>query len=259
MKSLANLLFAFLSFASLGCSDRVTATIDEPDNTQIAYFPLQIGKFIEYRVDSIVFDFASGGGTSIDTNQLLVREVTLDTFRDNAGVLTYRIERYERPANYSQPWTLRHIWTASRNSTQAVRTENNLRFLRLVFPMNRATSWNGNLWIDQYQEIDVAGERIRPFSNWKYDVDSIDRSGYIGNFMFDSLLYITEVDETNAVERRWSTAVYAKHTGLVRREQWILDSQYCNENPPPADCLTRPWELKGERGYIVRMYVTDYN
>jgi hypothetical protein len=45
----------------------------------------------------------------------------------------------------------------------------------------------------------------------------------------------------------------------VKREQWILDSQYCNQTPAPADCATRPWELKAEKGYILRQVVLAFN
>jgi hypothetical protein len=67
------------------------------------------------------------------------------------------------------------------------------------------------------------------------------------------------VDETNAIERRLSRVKYAKHIGVVYRELWILDSQYCNQIPAPADCLTKPWVEKAEKGYILRQVITGYN
>jgi hypothetical protein len=90
-------------------------------------------------------------------------------------------------------------------------------------------------------------------------VDSIDVAASVGAFTFDSTLLVTEADETNIIERRLSQARYAKHVGLVWREQWILDSQYCNQTPPPADCDTRPWALKAEKGYILRQVVLEFN
>lgn len=193
-----------------------------------------------------------------DSFRVFAREVITDTLRDNNGQLVYRTERFERE-NQTQPWQFVENIFASRTPTQAIRTENNLRFLKLVFPFDRSSNWDGNHWIDQYREIEVAGERIQPFVNWRYEVDSLDIPAQIGAFSFDSVLVVTEVDETNAIERRLSRVKYAKHVGIVFREQWILDSQYCNQIPPPADCLTKPWTEKAERGYILRQIMTNYN
>lgn len=209
-------------------------------------------------MDSIVYDFAPGGGIIRDSSHRLVREVVTDTLRDNTGQLLYSIEHFERPDDTSA-WTLRFVCSEARTGTQAIRTENNLRFLKLIFPFDRFSAWDGNLWIDEYREIEIAGERIRPFVNWRYEVDSLDIPAQIGDFAFDSLLVVTEVDETNAIERRLSRVRYAKNIGMVWREQWILDSQYCNQIPAPVDCLNKPWFDKAEKGYILRQVITDYN
>ena len=240
------------------CSDRQTETYDSGAAEQYAYFPLQIGKYIVYQVDSVVYDFSASGGTLRDSSSTFVRELVSDTLRDQNGQLQYLIERSERKSP-NDPWQLRHIGAALRNSSQAIRIENNLRFLKLIFPMDRRSEWDGHIWIDENREIEIAGERMRPFANWLYEVDSIDIQASVGPFLFDSTLVVTEVDENNIIERRLSRLRYAKNVGLVWREQLILDSQYCNQSPPPADCESRPWELKAERGYILRQVVIAFN
>lgn len=240
------------------CGDRETEIFDSGAAQQYAYFPLQIGKYIDYQVDSVVYDFGAGGGTTRDSSSTFVRESITDTIRDQNGQLAYTLERYER-ASTNVPWELRSIETVTRTSSQAIRTENNLRFLKLVFPMDRRSEWDGNIWIDVNREIEIAGERMRPFSNWFYEVDSIDIQANVGTFSFDSTLLVTEADDNNIIERRFSRVRYAKNVGLVWREQFILDSQYCNQSIPPSDCETRPWELKAERGYILRQTVLAFN
>lgn len=240
------------------CGDRVTFQPADDTAEQYAYFPLETGKYIIYSVDSIVYDFAAGGGIVRDSSRTYVREVIGDTLRDQTGDLLYTIERFERSSD-TDPWILTSIGTASRSAGQAIRTENNLRFLKLVFPMDRRSEWDGNIWIDQNREIEIAGERIRPFTNWHYEVDSIDIPAHIDAFAFDSTLLVTEADDINIIERRYSRVRYAKNIGMVWREQWILDSQYCNQIPPPADCETKPWEEKAEKGYILRQSILEFN
>lgn len=259
-RSCTSLLFSFgIVLCYWQCSKQPQILYTPPNLAdQQAYYPLEIGRFTEYRIDSIIYDFAPDGGTLRDSSQSFVREEVVDTLRDQTGLLLYRIERFERNSD-TLPWQFKQVVAAARTNTQAIRTENNLRFLKLVFPFDRFTSWDGNRWIDQYREIEIAGERIRPFVNWNYQIDSLDIPAPIGGFAFDSVLTVTEVDETNAIERRLSRAKYAKNIGLVWREQWILDSQYCNQIPPPADCLSRPWAEKAETGYVLRQVITRFN
>lgn len=249
------LLFLALGFA--GCSDRQTEQPVMDAAGQYAYFPLRIGKSITYVVDSVVFG-TGPGGVLRDSSRIFLQETVVDTLRDNTGQLIYLVERSERRSDTSA-WQLKNVWSAARTTNQAVRTEDNLRFLRLIFPMDERSDWDGNRWIDPQTELVVAGESLRPFSGWRYRVDSLDVSLAVGAFVFDSALVVTETDEENLFERRFSKAVYAKKLGLVRREQWFLDSQYCNRNPAPPDCATKPWEEKAERGFIVKMIVFDFN
>jgi hypothetical protein len=246
-------LFVF----STSCKERVIEPFPEKDN-QTAYYPLKIGKYTTFIVDSVLFDPDQGNTFDRDSSRTYVREIVTDTLRNNLGELEYKLERYERK-NETAAWEIKNIWTAAINGTQAIRTENNLRFLKFIFPIDKRSNWNGNIFIDINREIEFQGERMRPFSNWEYEVDSIDVSGNIGNFAFDSLLIISEADETNIIERRYSRSKYAKNVGLVWKEQFILDSQYCNQNPVPGDCNTKPWEEKGEKGYILRQWIIDYN
>ncbi|MEI6410418.1 MAG: hypothetical protein WCR52_13605 [Bacteroidota bacterium] len=250
------LLLSALLWAA--CSDRQTAVYPLDPSQQYAYFPLKTGKYIDYKVDSVVYDFAPSGGTVKIESSTWVRERVGDTIRDNLGNLVYTLERYERK-QADAPWELKQINTAARTENQAIRTEDNLRFLKLIFPMDRRSAWNGNIWIDENREIEVAGERIRPYTNWAYEVDSIDIAANIGTFAFDSVLVVTEANDNNVIERRYSKLRYAKNVGLVQREQWILDSQYCNQNPPPADCATKPWTEKAEKGYILKQTVVGFN
>jgi hypothetical protein len=247
-----------LACTLFACNNR---TIDESPGVDITdqqrYFSVELGKTLEYQADSIVFDPAATGGTAQLASTTWVREVVADTLRSQTGDLIWLIERYERRSD-TLPWTLARIWSAQVNQQQAIRQEENLSYVRMIFPMDRRSEWNGNVFLDENMEIKVADETIRPFVNWQYEVDSIDVAGRVGEFNFDSLLIITEVDETNIIERRFSKSTYAKGVGLVSREQLILDSQYCNQSPVPADCETRPWEQKAERGYILRMKIVSY-
>lgn len=241
------------------CGERQTETFTPDDPAAFySYYPLELGKYLEYRVDSVVYDPSLGNTSLRDSSVTYVREVLADTLRDNTGALLYTIERYERTD--STDWSLQAIWTCAINEVGAIRTENNLRFLKLIFPLDRRSAWDGNLYIDTDQLVEIANdETIQPFQNWFYDVDSINGSASVGGFTFDSTLPVTEVDETNAIARRLSRVRYGRGVGRVWREQWILDSRYCNQTLSPVDGNSKPWQDKAERGYILRQTRINYN
>jgi hypothetical protein len=246
-----------LLFFIASCKDRVIEPSAQTGN-QLAYYPLNIGKYTTYIVDSVLFDPDQGFTFDRDSSRTYVKEIITDTLRNNLNELEYKIERYESKS-LADPFEIKNVWTAALNGTQAIRTENNMRFLKFIFPMDKRSEWNGNIFIDINREIEFQGERLRPFTNWQYEVDSIDVAGIIGNFAFDSLLIVSEANENNIIERRYSRAKYAKNIGLVYKEQFILDSQYCNQSPVPGDCNTKSWEEKGEKGYILRQWLIDHN
>ncbi len=250
-------LLFFLALGFAACSARLTEHAMLDAKEQFAYFPLRIGKSITYVVDSVVFD-KGPGGVLRDSSRIFLRETIADTLRDNIGQLIYLVERSERRSDTSA-WQLKNVWSAARTANQAIRIEDNLRFLRLIFPMDERSAWDGNRWVDPQTELIIAGERLRPYVGWRYRVDSLDVSLAVGAFMFDSVLVVTETNEENLIERRFSKAIYAKNLGLVHKEEWLLDSQYCNQNPEPVDCATKPWVEKAERGFIVKMTILDFN
>lgn len=251
------LCFVSTAFLMAGCGDRSTESPAGDWAAQYDYFPLSVGQSLTYQVDSIIFDPISGG-VARDTSRTFLREMVVDTFLDATGERAYVIERWERKSN-SADWQFKNVCSATRTGHQAIRTEDNLRFIRLVFPLNDRSAWSGNAAIDPAQEIQIAGETLLPFAGWVYRVDVIDVPGQAGSFTFDSTLVVTEVDDDNLVEKRFSRAVYAKGVGLVYREQWILDSQYCNLIPLPLDCATKPWMEKAEKGFIVQMTILEFH
>jgi hypothetical protein len=244
----------FLCIVALSC-ERETDVYTSNDAYQYRYFPLSIGKVLEYQLDSVFFTVDSSGVRSLDSVSALIREEVIDTFR-LGNDLSYVIIRSQLMPNGS--WIPVGTMQAGQTEKFAWRTENQFRLLKMTYPMTSRSAWDGLIFINPDVEIEVRSNRIQPFSNWEFEVDSINKARTVGAFTFDSTLVITEADDVNAIERRFSRVVYALGIGAVSVERLILDSQYCNQNPAPTDCNTLPWEQKAERGFIVRQVITKY-
>ena len=107
------------------------------------YFPTEIGQYVIYQVDSISYnDFFNP--VKIDTTHFQLKELVQSHFTDNEGRESDRLERYVRK-NDSLPWVLRDVWYQTRTSTKAEKVEENVRFVKLIFPVEVNQKWNGNL------------------------------------------------------------------------------------------------------------------
>lgn len=215
------------------------------------YFPLEIGKYREYVVDSILYD-TTGMGIVVEETRTLVREEVVDTFRDNTNRLTYKIERFIRRSE-AESWAVQSVSYAVATDNQLELVENNLRFIKMVFPLEDGELWDGNQFIDPTTTITIKGELIEIFKSWSYEVESIDEVEVIENVTYDSVATIIQAESENVIELRLSTEKYARGIGLIYREMKILDTQCI------AGCEGKPWEEKAQKGFILRQTLTNYN
>ncbi len=220
------------------------------------YFPLEIGKFLEYRLDSVIYDTTSIGVTR-DTNVWFSREEVVDTFRDLSNELNYRIERSQRKSS-ADPWEIQSVYAAILKDNQAIRIEDNFRFIKMVFPLRLGDIWDGNIFIDDETIITVAGESIEPFKSWSYELDGLDEQIIVNNTPYDSVMTIFQANnqegpDPNLIELRYSKEEYAKNVGLIRRQMQILDTQCI------ADCIGQTWEQKAQKGFILNQILIDHN
>ena len=150
-------------------------------------------------------------------------------------------------------WELKDIWLAIRTDEGAEWIEENLRFLKMVFPLKEGLDWDGNQYIDITTIIPIAGESVEVFKSWSYESISIDESEQIGDETFENVATISQANSENLIELRLSEEKYAKGIGLVYREMKILDTQ----NIIGFEFST--WEDKAQKGYILKQQIIDYN
>ena len=226
------------------------------------YMRLEVGKYIVYQVDSVIFD--PTGDSLISYSYSFIKDEIVDTLHDNLGELVYRTERFVRK-NETDPWQIQKVFAQSiqgDHGTQGIVTEDNLRYIKLTFPIEVSNSWDPLVHIDPETQIIVAGETLEPFLQegiWRSVIVTADQSDTIGAFQFDETLVLKEVETSgkkstdfrtgeshfdfkskipefsfeakpSSFELRRSYEKYAKGVGLVYREQWILDTQKCAED-----------------------------
>src|SRR5436190_24399348 len=94
------------------------------------YYPMQVGKYITYSLDSTVF---VNFGAAQEIHSYQVKLVVDGTMTDNLGRPAYRIIRYIR-TNAIAPWLPDNTFMAVPTDFAVEFIENNFRFLKLKAP-----------------------------------------------------------------------------------------------------------------------------
>ncbi len=242
-----------------GACERIVETLPQTDWD---YYPIVENNYRVYQIDSIVYDEYN---CTIQTNRYQIKEVTGSSMIDGEGQTAHRIERYWRAVD-GDPWVLVGVWSEKREDNQVQRVEDNQRFVKMVFPVNKNKEWNGITYIRRDTLVPIRGGTIDLYKDW--DMFSYQNVGEayldtLSNTLYPEAVQIMQVDKTNNIERRYSTEVYAKGIGMIYKEMRILDSQCrtprCVGPSDIAQCIGTPWEIKAEKGYILKQSLIEHN
>lgn len=239
-------LFPFLCF--LSCGEEAAEPFDFA--SQQVYFPLELNRELIYEQDSIVL-FGSVRGAVYDTARSQVRERLVEEFVGADGNTQYRGERWQR-ATERDPWTFVISYLVTRTDRNATRTEDNLTFTKLTFPIRSGRSWDGHAAFNERTQFPVGGEILDIYNNWEYRYagEALDTS-YNGIELEDTWL-VEQADIDNLIDLRRAFERYAPNIGLVER---FVDARHtqCQDccGGDTAPCGGLPWDEKAEKGFIL--------
>ncbi len=163
------------------------------------YFPNEAGIWVEYQVDSIRYDDQFGH----DTFNFELRETIESKFVDNEGRDAQRIERYKR-GDSTANWQIKDVWYANLTSTTAEKVEENVRFVKLNFPLKLDRPWDGNI----YNTLDEQ----------EYEIIELNEPYSINGMNFDSTVTVLHIEFITLVSEDYSIEVYAKGVGLIHKK-----------------------------------------
>jgi hypothetical protein len=169
-------------------------------NVDYSYFPLDTNSWIIYNIESINIDQPSGIN---DTLNYKIKEVVESAFIDEEGRTNYRLERYLK-LNNSSAWVLTDVWSTLINGKFAIKNEENIPYVKLVFPAKLNSRWNGN--------------SLNTLDEQEYEYTAIDENEIIDSLSFDSTVTVTQMDELNLIEKKYQVEKYAKNIGLIYKE-----------------------------------------
>ncbi|MFC0772444.1 hypothetical protein [Terrimonas alba] len=243
-------LVVFVLVCLFSCSEKEELPLEPLSD----YLPLAPGKYITYRIDSLVFtDFQR----NIEIHSYQVRHQVDTLIADNLGRPTYRVYRFLRNADGTGEWTNNGSYFVTPLQDRIEVIEDNLRFIKLHAPLREGYNWKGNsyLHLDPYESFSFT--LFGYMKNWDYNYDSFESS-----FTYDGQEYtdVWTVEEENSGENFPVTAParpggriravekYAKNIGLVYREYMIAEYEPNTSGPDPY-----------YRGFGITMWMIDHN
>jgi len=213
------------------------------------YAPLAVGKYVTYNLDSLVY---INFGTTEAHHFYEVKYETTDSLTDALGRKGFRITRYIRSLP-SGTFTPDHTFLAVNTGTAYEFTENNLRFLKLVQPIEDGKTWKGNSAID----VSSLGSDLQYLFDWDYTYSNVGQPHQVGSYTLENTITVDQRDDsfnlpvitsgpnqTNIATRDYSQEIYAKDIGLVYKNFLHFEYQLA---------------YNGYIGYGITLTMVDHN
>lgn len=216
------------------------------------YYPMSVGKWIEYDGDSILYKHITTGVVR-DTVRYVLREEYESSFLGPDSTSNFRIFvkiKYEGDTSFQNIFT----WYVQRNGNFIDKTEENLRFEKLSFPILAGRSWNGSTYISEPTDFnDPDWDLLKFYQNWDYIYMYTHQAENINSHALDSVSKVLEIDSRSKIHKTLVFEKYANHIGMVEKEFWkISRPTIC------AGCTELDYD-QAEDGYIVHLRLKDHN
>ena len=232
-----------ICFISLSSCKKKDTTSDPTRN----YFPIGLGKYVTYEVDSTYFNDITCTKYEVKSQ---MKYVVTDTFTDRSNFtnkLSYIMDVYSR-AYDGGVWTPLRVILLNPTTNSLNYTQDNVKYVKLMFPIVEGFSWLGNI---NAPKNDPEFDYLR---NWSYKYTDYHLSYNTGYLNFDNTVTVQEdnesinypgVDSGVAAIRTFAKEVYAYNVGMIYKE-WTHWTYRANN----AQCVN---------GYTVVMKAIDHN
>jgi hypothetical protein len=247
-------LLLLLIIASCG---KKTETLETLELNEL--MPMSKGKFITYRVDSLV----SVNGNFFETRRYQVRHRIDSLGVDNLNRPMWIVNTFLNDSTASGPWVQNGQFTVTFVDKRAEVTENNLRVIKLQLPVKENFVWYGNSFLPD-QPYDSYATSIN-ISLWEFIYTGIDQTVRIGTTNVPGVTTVFHINEANGVPVTDRTKYasfessfeqYAKGIGMVYREHYVWENQpnETRSGTPPVVSFNPKYV-----GFGIKMWMVAHN
>lgn len=222
-----------------GCADK---KIELTSPALSVYYPLNVGKFIVYKVDSSVL---TQFGRDTIVRRYQAKDVVDAKIIDATGRESFRIIRSMSNSTGTAPFVATHTFQASAQGTDWMEyVENNLRYMRLRFPIFDGFEWKGNSFID----ASSINSQVRYLFDWTYRYENVGLPFTIEGKTYNNTITVLQRNEIVPEgpfnpqffkQYDYSIEVFAEGIGLVYKN---FDHKVWQPPTPAPDIRPGFWE-----------------
>lgn len=252
-----NITYFFVTLLAIwllpACSDK-KVELSSPALSE--YFPLTPGKYITYRLDSTVL---TQFGRDTIVHSYRVRDLVEAEVIDGEGRNSFRIVRSMSNLAGTTPYVPSYTFSATPEKTDWIEfVDNNLRFMKLRFPVFEGFKWKGNSFID----ASSLNSQVRYLADWEYEYQNVGLPAVINGKTYDSTITILQRDEVVPEgpfdpqyfkQYDYSIEIYAKGIGLIYKN---FDHKVWQPPTPAPDSRPGYWE---DGSYRIILTAIDNN
>jgi hypothetical protein len=258
MRSKLNLVITILACVVFAGCDKTT-TEQFQSGPLSDYFPLQVGKYITYRLDSTIF---TNFGTINTVHYYQEKQIVDAQVPDNLGRPSYRILRFLRDTAGSQLWAPAGSYFITPTDKTIEVIDNNLRVVKLVLPITQDNTWKGNHYLpNEAYSSQYSFSNDFLMGDWDYTYSSVDGSLAVKGKTYNNVVTVDGIDEAfNASNFNVINSssigyinrvqdVYSKNLGLIYQEFIMWEYQ------PPNGTN----QVGTKVGFGIKRQIIDHN
>jgi len=189
-----------------------------PSDTGFSYYPINEGDYLIYDV----IDTAFIGVQTYEINNYQVKEEIHESIVVNDEVRYQIYLYYKSPGGEWNDYPDSN-WTVFSDKRRIVKVEDNVRFVKLVFPFEAGKKWDGNISDPENdpQEHYTMTEVRRPFTYTSLYAP-------IQEYTYPETVSVVQFDNSSAIDLNYAIEVYANNIGLVYKEIKVYKYEQSN-------------------------------
>lgn len=194
MKNIKYILIILISIALASCKKTTLPAEDLGED----YFPLETGRWIEYQIDSIVYDdFFTP--VKIDTFKLKAKFELGESYKNAEGKLNYRWIKYTK--NDTTDYEVSDVFAVNTSTFGYKFLINNNWYLKFAFPLKLGKQWD----VNSYNTKD---ELLATYVDVEH-LHSVNMQTY------DTCVSIIFEDFESLISNDYHFEIYSKHIGMI--------------------------------------------
>lgn len=198
-----------ISFFGISLFIRCEKDIDMPIS-DYQYFPITIGQYQIYEVTESLYNISN---EPVYLKYFLKERIS-ESYENPASEKIYKIERFKKQT-MGQAWKIDSVWTTQLMTNKAIRTENNITFVKMYFPIQTSQFWNKNQ-LNSYPEQKI-----------KYENKGLDFK--IDTQVYSNTISVVIKDDSTLLTKNKNFEIYAPSFGMIYLENTNLE--YCQTSP----------------------------